>query len=203
MTPLTRLLAAALAAGALAAGADAARAAALPAPAGDAAGIELARKVNAYYGTRPLMGVEMRSPLPGGGVLSMKVVLKRGTMKAMVVTAAMGKERGTSVLTPRGGFVRLPGERCWTKIAPSAGDLGAGLIAMRGARFAAPESIGALTRLEVVEKDPATRATARTVYKIDAETGRVASLVSDGVALTLRTLPRAPAVPALKPVCKG
>ena len=197
-----RILAAALAAGALSSLASVARAAALPPPAGDAVGIELARKVKAHYAAPATLGVEMRSALPGG-LMSMKLVLKRGRTTATVMAIAFGKERITSVFNPRGAFMRGRGERCWTKLMPGVPGASSPMIAMRGARFLAPEPIGELTRLEVVERDPETRAAVRTAYKIDAETGRLAAMVVDGIAITVRTLPRAPVVPEVRPVCKA
>jgi hypothetical protein len=172
------------------------------ATASPAGGIELARKVNAHYAAQPTMGVEMRSAVPGG-LMSMKLVLKRGRTTATVMTIAVGRERLTSVLGARGAFMRGRGERCWTRLMPGVPGASSPMIAMRGARFLAPEPIGALTRLEVVERDPETRAAVRTAYKIDAETGRLAAMVVDGIAITVKTLPRPPVVPAVKPVCKA
>jgi hypothetical protein len=72
-----RLLATALAVGALASVASVARAATAPPPEGDAAGIELARKVSAYYSAEPRMGVESRSKIAGMTVVT-RMLLVRG-----------------------------------------------------------------------------------------------------------------------------
>jgi hypothetical protein len=201
MTPFTRLLAAALAAGALAAGADAARAAAPPPPIGDAAGIELAAKVNAYYSAKPRMGVAFRTRV-GGVAVTTRMVLVRGKVGDVISVATKGKTRVTTAVTSRGVFVKGPGERCWTKLGPGSG-AEEYMVPMKGSRFLAPESIGALTRLEVSLRDPASRARTRIVFKVDAATGRIATMINAGLVMNLRTLPRAPAVPGFRPVCRA
>ena len=201
MSPMNRLVVTALAVGVFASGASAARAASVPPPTGDAAGIELAQKANAYYSAEPRMGVQMRASVQGVTAVS-QITLVRGKVRAIVETAGKGKIRVITAVTPRGVFLRAPGERCWTKLA-TAPALEQPMINVRGSRFLAPESIGALTRLEVVERLPGSDERMRIAYKIDPATGRIATMISNGVAMNLRTLPAAPAVPSTKPVCKA
>lgn len=201
MTPLNRIAIAALAVGVFASGASAARAAGVPPPTGDAAGIELAQKVNAYYSAEPRMGVASRVTVEGITVVS-RILLVRGKVRAVIGNAAFGPLRVTTAMTSRGLFMRVPGERCWTKVDSAQGPEQS-LINLPGSRFLAPESIGALTRLEVVERVPGSSARMRVAYKIDPETGRIATMINDGIVANLRTLPAVPEIPSLRPVCKA
>jgi hypothetical protein len=200
MTPLNRIVIAALAVGVFASGASAARAAAPP-PTGDAAGIELAQKVNAYYSAEPRMGVASRVTVEGITVVS-RMLLVRGKVRAVIGNAGFGPLRVTTAMTSRGFFMRVPGERCWTKVNSAQGPEQS-MINLRGSRFLAPESIGALTRLEVVERVSGSGARMRVAYKIDPETGRIATMINDGIVANFRTLPAAPVIPSLRPVCKA
>lgn len=97
-------------------------------PVGDAAGIALARRANAYYARPARMAVEIRAPIDFG------VMIIRGV-------------------------------------------------------------------LEVNEWDPDARARSRIAYKIDPASGRIASIIVDGEASTVRTLETAPRIPVPKPRC--
>jgi hypothetical protein len=168
-------------------------------PVGDAAGIALARRANAYYARPARMAIEIRAPIDVG-VMIIRGVLEHGRSHAAVGTFAVGPVRLRFVQTPSGFFTRLPGERCWRLDPEGIGD-GAPFIAMRGSRFLAPRPIGGLVRLEVNEWDPDARARSRIAYKIDPASGRIASIIVDGEASTVRTLETAPRIPVPKPRC--
>ncbi len=166
-------------------------------PAGDAAGIALARLANAYYAKRPVMGVEFRIPVDRG-VQIYRSVLRRGYIEATLVSVAAGKDRAFFVESPKGNFGRFAEDRCWYR-QPGATPRQP-MITLRGSLVFAPQSIGSLSRLEVSERDPQTGRRHRIQYKIDPRTGRILTMSQDHVA-TVRTLPAPPKIPVTTPLC--
>jgi hypothetical protein len=166
-------------------------------PTGDAAGIALARLANAFYAKQPRMGVELRVPL-SPGVQIHRLLLRRGQIEGTFISAAIGRDRAFFVESPKGNFARLREDRCWYRQPGSSPRQS--MISLRGSRVLAPEPIGALTRLEINERDPATGRRQRIQYRIDPKTGRIATITQDLVA-TVRTLPAPPAIPVPKPLC--
>ncbi|MDX6555850.1 MAG: hypothetical protein QOD86_2045 [Miltoncostaeaceae bacterium] len=166
-------------------------------PAGDAAGIALARLANAYYAKRPVMGVELRIPTYPG-IQVHRLLLKRGLIEGALVSLAIGKDRGFIIGSPTGDFERYGGERCWYRRPGSSPR--EPMITVRGSLSFAPISVGSLTRLEVSERDPKTGRHHRIQYKIDPGTGRIATIAQEHVA-TVRTLPAPLKIPVPKPLC--
>ena len=200
MLPLKRPVAAACTAAALALGATAAHGA-QPPPAGDPAGIALAKKVNRYYSIPARMGVEIRAPLEGG-VLRQRFVLAHGRTRAVITSIASGNERESLLDSARGFFAREHGTRCWVRRGAGRHRGNTPLINLSGSTFLPPERIGALTTLGVIERVRGTTRHLSVAYRVDAATGRIATQTIGGdLVVTFRTLPAPPVVPAPTPRC--
>jgi hypothetical protein len=200
VSSLHRLLVAALAAGALTFGGAVAHGAALP-PAGDPAGIELAKKANRYYSAPARMGVEIRAPLEDG-VMRQRFVLAHGRTQAVITSIASGDERESLLDSARGFFAREHGKRCWVRRGAGRHRGNTPLINLSGSTFFPPERIGGLTTLEVRERVRGTNRHLSVAYRIDAETGRIATQTIGGdLLVAFRTLSAPPVVPVPTPRC--
>jgi hypothetical protein len=183
----------------------AAPAAALPPPIGDPAGIALARRVVAAYGTVP--GIAVTGPFRIEGMLgpiTMSAAMKTGRISRFVGTVKVGRI-GFRLLGRDGrGYVRLEGTACWQRfddpLIPAL--LGQPMIAIPGARIAAPRRANGLLTLHTVERHPdGTRVPS--VYRIDPATFLIVSETDLSTRTTgvVRALRRPPPVPAARPVC--
>jgi hypothetical protein len=135
------------------------------------------------------------------GVINLRFTLERGKAHRMVMTVAAGRERATFVQTHDGIFERLGGTRCWRRSGSAVPGPEGQMIELRGSRVLAPEPIGSLARLEVLVRDPATGKRTRIAYKSDPLTGRIVTMVVEGMAFNFRTLPNPPVIPSPKPRC--
>ncbi|MDX6553954.1 MAG: hypothetical protein QOD86_149 [Miltoncostaeaceae bacterium] len=170
------------------------------APSGSAAGIALAKRVNAYYLDAPRRAVAMRVPVPPG-FASIQWGLVKGATEVLVARVTAAGETEITIGSHGRYFAREAGESCWRSTGAPEGLIGGPTIVLNGSTFSTPTREGNLTRLPVQEFDPGTGETNLSIYRVDAESGRIVTARQEGLTMTVRTLATFPTLPAVSPMC--
>jgi hypothetical protein len=181
------------------AAAPAAAAAAFPPPAGDPAGIALARAANAYY-SAPARLVVQTLTLFANVTVRTRFVLVKGRTRAVVATNEPPGDGEVSIVDSRGYFAREHGKRCWVRYGP--GDPSdSPLINLRGSTFHPPERFGAMTRLTVLERIRGATRHLWVSYTIETATNRIVRQEFYDLEVRYRILPGPPRIPDPTPRC--
>jgi hypothetical protein len=178
----------------------AAAAPAFPPPAGDPAGIALARAVNAQYSAPARLGVEVVVPASNLVQRTRMVLVHGRTQAALSFLDAAGLHE-VYLNDPRGFFVRENGTRCWRRNGSGGDSTDSPLITLRGSLFHPPERFGAVTRLTVLERIRGQKRHLWVSYRIDTATSRILTQQFHDVVVRYRTLPRPPRMPTPTPRC--
>lgn len=171
-------------------------------PAGNPAGIALAKKVNAAYADVPGVALTGSLPLPdGSGAMDVDASMALATGRATSFSGTFGAGDVRFEMTSSAGAsaIRTPGAKCWAVLPGAAGDRSAPpeptITLAPGSRVGAPRSDGA-RRLLDVSSDGST-----VTYVIDAATSRLVEMRTGGGSITVETLEAAPEPDAATPVC--
>ena len=169
------------------------------APTGDAAGIALAKKVNAVYRAAPGFSIKGSVPVSGAGTLKIDatVALDNGTVTATSGTFTVSGASFQMAVTPTSGRIRSTEASCWASVpggASTAATTPRPGVAFAGARVSKPREEGASRLLDITVGGQSM------TYVIDAD-ARVTELRTKDGSVAFELLDSAPSVDPGTPVC--
>lgn len=169
-------------------------------PTGDAAGIALAKKVNASYATVPGIGVEFTVTAKNGTKAGFtgSFVIANGHLGDNTMSGTVRGQKLDLVSKGDAEYGRPEGQACWVKRAGASP--GTPFVRLGGARFSAPRTVGDEIVLRAVGPD-ANGVVMPITYRIDSATSHVKSFKDADSEGTFEVLESAPVIPDPSPVC--
>jgi hypothetical protein len=166
-------------------------------PSGNAAGIALARKVNASYARAPGVSLKFKGAIGGvvGAQGTGQIRLVNGRESKFSFTAQVAGKALAVFGNPTGVYTKAAGAVCWTRSTnPKAiASLGDKAIPLRGVRFDKPVKAKNGTTLTLVGKDMLGQyGGGKITYTIDAKSSQVTSVSQGANSSTYATLATAP-----------
>lgn len=173
---------------------------------GDAAGIALAKKVNASYAKVPGVTVTSKGSIAGiadaEGTAQIRLVDGKQRTFSAKVTAA-GKTVDL-VVNPTGLYSMVTGAVCWTRTTnPKAvASLGDEAVPLAGMQFEKPAKAKNGATVTMVAKDTLGQyGGGKFTYTIDAKSSQLTSVAQGGNTSTYAPLDKAPVMPKLDKIC--
>lgn len=169
-------------------------------PSGNAAGIALAKKVNASYRSVPGVSFTVGFTAKDGskGEFTGSVKFTAGERTDTVLSGTVGATKLDLVGIGANHYGRPEGQACW--VQRPAEDAGSPFVTLKGHRFSAPRTVGQEIVLRSVGPDSVGKVMPIT-YRVDAVTLHVKSFRDADSHGTFTVLDAAPVIPEPSPIC--
>ncbi len=173
---------------------------------GDAAGIALARKVDAAYAKVPGVALKFKGGIGGvaGAEGTGQVRLVDGKQRLFAAKVQAPGKAVELVVNPTGLYTKADGALCWTRTANAkvVAALGDAAIPLQGVRFDKPVRAKNGATLTLVGKDRLGQyGGGKITYTVDAKSSLLISVTQRGESSTYSALDKAPKFTAPDTIC--